>query len=89
MIVVNVDLKSAISRTRDKRLAQFVIINDNSGGDRLRNYDCISYHGRSEAELAKRTVQRQGRVEGHLADAVHVLNLVAKALTAMGYGNGP
>lgn len=89
MIVVNVHLKSAISRSRDRELARFVICNTGEAtapgkGD----YYCESYRGRSTAALDKRQPRHSGHVRSHNRDTEHVLNLVAKALKSMGYGNG-
>jgi hypothetical protein len=89
MIEINVHLKSAISRSRDKELARFVICNDGSSDGALRNYHVESYRGRSTAQLDRRKPSRSGQVRHHKSDAEHVLNLVAKALQAMGYGQPP
>lgn len=86
MIVVNVHLDSAISPSRDKELARVLIANDGSGTETLGDYRCVSLRGRSKEQLDKRVVQRRGKVENFPREADHVLNLVAKALTAMGYG---
>lgn len=91
MIVVNVNLKSAISRTRDRELARFIICNtgeDAPPGEG--HYYCESYRGRSTAALDKAQHKglksHSGQVRHHKRDEEHVLNLVAKALTSMGYG---
>ena len=88
MIVVNVHLDSAISSTRDKELARVIIANEGSGtpDDTLHDYSCVSLRGRSREQLDKRVAQRRGVVTNHPRQAEHVLNLVAKALTSMGYG---
>ena len=85
MIVVSVQLDSAISPTRDKELARVLIANV-GGTDTLGDYMCVSVRGRSKEQLDRRVVQRRGFVEGHPRKAEHVLNLVAKALINMGYG---
>ena len=85
MIVVSVQLDSAISPTRDKELARVLIANE-GGTDTLGDYGCVSLRGRSKEQLDHRVVQRRGKVKSHPRQAEHVLNLVAKALSAMGYG---
>lgn len=42
--------------------------------------------GRSSVQLDRRVVQRQGKVERHPRLSEHVWHLVAKSLTAVGYG---
>ena len=88
MIVVKVELWSAIDGRRTE-LARAMI--DNIGGDHnLRDYGCRTYRGRDEETLHKAmlndTVTRRGKVLQHPSPKVHVWNLVAKALAAMGYG---
>jgi len=85
VIVVSVQLDSAISPTRDKELARVLIANV-GGTDTLGDYKCVSLRGRSKEQLDRRVVQRQALVENHPRQAEHVLNLVAKALVKMGYG---
>jgi hypothetical protein len=85
MIVVHVELDSAISETRDKELARVLIANV-GGTDKLGNYECTALRGRGKAQLDKGTIQRQAMVKNHPREAEHVLNLVAKALIEMGYG---
>ena len=87
MIVVNVHLDSAISPTRDKELAR-VLISNEGGTDTHGDYKCVSLRGRGKEQLDRRVVQRRGKVLNHPRQAEHVLNLVAKALIAMGYGKG-
>ena len=85
MIVVSVQLDSAISPTRDKELAR-VLISNEGGNDTLGDYGCVSLRGRGKEQLDRRVVQRRGVVTNHPRQAEHVLNLVAKALKSMGYG---
>jgi hypothetical protein len=87
MIEINVHLKSAISRTRDKELARFVICNTGEPAPPGEgHYYVESYRGRSKVALDRRKPSRSGEVRHHRRDDEHVLNLVAKALQAMGYG---
>ena len=88
MIVVRVELWSAISGKRTE-LARMTL--DNIGGtESSGDYRVRTLRGRSEEQLHRAmilgTVQREGRVMGHARLALHVWNLVAKALIAMGYG---
>src|ERR1035437_5516524 len=90
MIVVHVELQSAISRTRDKELARFVICNTGEpAAPGEGHYHVESYRGRSKAQLDRREPNRSGEVRHHRREAEHVLNLVAKSLNAMGYGQPP
>lgn len=88
MIVVKVELWSAVDGKRTE-LAR-MMINNTSGTGNYRDYECRTYRGRSEKALhnamLKDTTQRRGKVLKHPALAVHVWNLVAKALKNMGYG---
>lgn len=88
MIVVKVELHSAVNGQQTE-LARMMI--DNVGGDQNRgDYRCRTYRGRSEAALhsamLNNRVTRDGEVRGHRRLALHVWHLVAKALTAMEYG---
>ena len=91
MIVVRVELWSAISGQKTE-LARMVI--DNIGGDmNLGDYRCRSLRGRSAEALDKAMrkidaggVSREGNVWGHPRLREHVWNLVAKALSGLGYG---
>lgn len=93
MIVVNVHLDSAISRTRDKELARVHIANV-GGTDELGDYRATSLRGRSTEQLDQGIINRTGEVHGFARNREHVLarnrehvlNLVCKALIAMGYG---
>ena len=94
MIVVKVELWSALTGQKTE-LARMTI--DNIGGSAQRSdYRARTLRGRSEEALHKAMVQscvdgggvqREGRVMGHQRLKLHVWNLVAKALTNMGYGN--
>jgi len=87
MIVVRVELWSA--RTGEKtELAQMWI--DNIGGTETRgDYRARTLRGRSAEAFAKHppAFQREGRVIGHARLKEHVWNLVAKALSGVGYGD--
>lgn len=91
MIVIRVELWSAVSGQKSE-LARMVI--DNIGGtNHLGDYRCRTLRGRSEEALDRALInmrstgtQREGRVLGHPRLREHVWNLVAKALTGMGYG---
>jgi hypothetical protein len=91
MIVIRVELWSAVSGQKSE-LARMVI--DNIGGtNQSGDYRCRTLRGRSEEALDRALLtmsstgtQREGRVLGHARLREHVWNLVAKALTGMGYG---
>lgn len=84
MIVVRVELHSAVNG-QITELARAHISNiggTNEAGD----YECVTLRGRSTATIDRRVPQRHGKVLGHARLREHVWNLVAKALTGMGYG---
>ena len=90
MIVVKVELWSAISGEK-RELARMVI--DNIGGTQTTgDYRVRTLRGRTARALdlallaMPHTVQREGKVIGHARLKEHVWNLVAKALSGMGYG---
>jgi hypothetical protein len=84
MIVVRVELWSA--RTGDKtELARMEICNDGTGSTSRRNYIARTLRGRSTAQLNRRESQRQASVKQWPSDAVHIWNLIATALSSMGY----
>jgi hypothetical protein len=91
MIVIRVELWSAITGQKTE-LARMVI--DNIGGtSTLGNYRvrtlrgrCAAALDRSMAKIATTGTQREGRVISYPRERVHVWNLVAKALTTIGYG---
>lgn len=89
MIVIRVELWSAVTGAKTE-LARMAISNDGSSGGQRRNYEGEAFTGRSLAALdramVKGTVTRRGKVENHDAPGLHVWNLVAKMLRSMGYG---
>ena len=85
MIVVRVELHSAITR-KITEIARVEICNIGAAPGRMMNYAVRSLWGRSKKSLDSRFVQRTGQIEGHRSRDSHVLNLVAKALFSMGYG---
>ncbi len=87
MIVVRVELWSAITGARTE-LARMRIANV-SGTGRLRSYEAVAFRGRSADALDKGQAQRTGRLKDFPAVDLHVWNLVAAMLAAMGYGRHP
>lgn len=90
MIVIRVELWSAVNGSRTE-LARMSICNDGTAGaGAVGHYDGETYTGRSspalDASMRQRRVTRRGRVEGHRRNDLHVWHLVARMLTAMGYG---
>jgi hypothetical protein len=77
LIIVTVDLKSAISESRDKRLATLHISNI-GGGKTRRNYSVQTFGGSGRPG-------KSGEVHDYPAEAVAVLNLVRRAIEAAGY----
>lgn len=91
MIIVRVELWSAVNGQKTE-LARMVI--DNIGGTVQRgDYRARTLRGRSSETLDRALLQadgagitRKGYVNGHHRLREHVWNLVAKALSGMGYG---
>lgn len=84
MIIVRVELWSAKDGSR-RELARMLITNMGMLGA-VRDYAVEALRGRSTEALNKREVQRRGTVRAHNSEAVHIWNLVAKALKSCGYG---
>lgn len=85
MIVVRVELHSAITG-RVTELARMMIHNVGvSSNGRIRDYEGIIYRGRSSEDLDKRFPLKTARVEKHAALNLHVWNLVSKMLVQLGY----
>lgn len=85
MIRVTVELLSG--RTgQTTTLAQMLIINDGTGTRQRGNYNVEVLRGRGAAQLARRTVQRRGRVVQYPRLRHHVWHLVALALHRLEYG---
>ncbi|UIJ46905.1 hypothetical protein LZK98_08175 [Sphingomonas cannabina] len=90
MIVVRVELWSAVTGDVTE-LARMTL--DNIGGtQQLGDYRVRTLRGRSAEALQRAMltggVQREGKVLRHPRLREHVWNLVAKALTGLGYGGG-
>lgn len=84
MIVVRVELWSA--RTGERTELARMHISNVGGTHTVGNYDAETLRGRSTADLNRGVVQRKCQVRGHPRLSQHVWNLVAKALSGMGYG---
>jgi hypothetical protein len=91
VIIIRVELWSAITG-QVTELARMGIDNI-SGGGSVRDYRCRTWRGRSAEALTRamlrndaKSVTREGTVEKHRSLDLHVWHLVAKALSAMGYG---
>lgn len=83
MIVVRVELWSARTGQRTE-LARMRIAN--VGGDqRLRDYEGVTFRGRSAAALDRADVSRTGSLKAFPSESLHVWNLVARMLAGMGY----
>lgn len=90
MIVVKVELWSAITGQKTE-LARMSLANVGvTPNGRRGDYHVETYHGRDAKALAEamreRRVTRSAEVKNHPRLSEHVWNLVAKGLNAMGYG---
>lgn len=85
MIVITVDLVSAVSDDRSRQLGRMIIANDGTGSETLRNYSVRTLRGRSKFALSQNIVQRAGKVIAHPAARLHIWHLVSKALQSVGY----
>ena len=86
MIVVRIELWSA--RTGEKtELARMEICNDGTSAGALRNYIARTLRGRGAAQLNRRAAQRETQIACWPAERLHIWNLVAAALSRMGYGS--
>jgi hypothetical protein len=83
MIIVRVELHSAVTG-KITELARMGIANT-GGTARRGNYSVATYRGRSAGVLARRNVQRSGKVLNYPRLAVHIWHLVTLALIAMNY----
>ena len=92
MIVVRVELHSAITG-QVTELARATICNTGAGTAEIGHYEAATLRGRNSAALdaaqLNGTVQRRGGVRNYPRQRLHVWNLVAEALHAMGYGRPP
>ncbi len=99
MIVVEIKLLSAISIDRNQELGTMIIDNITSedkhlstcgkkGDYRARMYrkGDLKKHGNARSMVANARPIREGSILGHSRVTEPVHNLVAKALTSMGYG---
>ena len=87
MIVIRVELDSAIHPSRDIELARMEIANECTNPKKTHgNYTARTLRGRGKGMLDRRATQRHTEIKDFPREAEHVWNLVAKALTKMGYG---
>jgi len=88
MIVIRVELWSAIDGQKTE-IAR-AMIHNTGGGLKVGNYHGETYRGRNRGALDRamnrRAIIRTGAVIGHRRLDLHVWHLVAKMLSAMGYG---
>jgi hypothetical protein len=87
MIIVRVELHSAITG-KIIELARIKIWNDVSGTNTRRNYQAISFRGRSTKQLNKETVIKHTELKEWPSKQLHVWNLVRAVLTNLGYTEG-
>lgn len=85
MIIVQVHLLSAITG-ETLELARMEICNDGANPNPKKgDYSVRTLRGRDRGAFAKRVTQREASVKDYPRLAVHVWNLVARALKAMKY----
>jgi hypothetical protein len=84
MIIVRVELLSAITG-KTTELARMHICNDGTGSATRGNYEGVSFIGRDTAALDRRRASKHGKVSNYPRQSVHIWNLVARMLQAMGY----
>mgnify|MGYP001046820414 CR=1 FL=1 len=84
MIIVRVELHSAITG-RVTELARMMIANTGGGSASRGDYTVETYRGRDSVSLAKRNIQRSGKVHNYPRQAIHVWHLVARALLVTNY----
>ncbi len=87
MILVRVELHSAVTG-KVTELARAEIVNDGTGSESVGHYVATVMRGRSRNQLVRRHVLRSVAVRNWPRQRLHVWNLVAEALKAMGYGRG-
>jgi hypothetical protein len=84
MIIVSVQLVSAIHPSRSRELARMEICN--VGGDTdIGDYEVKTLRGRCKEQLDRRSVTRHGKITGYPRLAIHVWHLVSEALKAVQY----
>jgi hypothetical protein len=86
VIVIKVELHSAVTGKMTE-LARMLISNTGDNPNpRWGDYIAQVIRGRSKEQLDKGTVLKQVTIFNHPRQQLHVWNLVAKALSTMGYG---
>lgn len=80
MIIVKVDLKSAISSSRNKVLGEMIICNDGTGTNARGNYVARFYSGGKMRRLIKEVY-----IKSHARKQLSIWILVHKALEEAGY----
>ena len=90
MIVVRVELHSAVTG-QVQELARAIIGNDGTGTQEIGHYVATTLRGRSREQLDQHKPQRSTQIRDWPKQRLHVWNLVAEALTRMGYSrhSGP
>ncbi len=99
MLVVRVELWSAVTGEKTE-IARAVIANDGTGDADKGNYWALALRGRDKDALDRSmaagvraaidglespAINRRGEVKGYPRLDLHVFNLVARCLSAMGY----
>jgi hypothetical protein len=84
MIIVRIELWSAVTG-KTTELARMHISNNGHGSSRRGHYDGTTFIGRSSQALDRLRVSKTGAVTNYPRLDLHVWNLVARMLKAMGY----
>lgn len=85
MIVVRVELHSAITH-RVTEIARMAICNDGTSVSETKgNYRAQTFRGRSKVDLDRNVVSKSGELQNYPRKALHVWNLVARMLKTMDY----
>ena len=79
MIIVTVELKSAIDDSRSRLLGKMILANDGTSTTASKgHYDAVFFGGSGGAG-------KRGRVENYPRNAVAIWNLIRRACEAAGY----
>jgi hypothetical protein len=85
MIIVRVELWSAITGTQTE-LARMHISNCGTNANPRRgDYEGVTFIGRKSAVLDRLAVSKRGELKDFPRQQLHVWNMVARMLAAMGY----
>lgn len=84
MIVIRVELWSVITGEKTE-LARMHISNTGNGSAKRGDYAGETFVGRSTAALDRKQISKEAEILNYPRNDLHVWNLVARMLKAMGY----